>query len=797
MSHTPGRYSTLYWSCNTLTIQNGMKYLIVCGQIVALLMLTGCNQSPQRLLEAANKYHANKRYKEASILYRKAITKDKTFGEAYYREGLNLLDENQPVEAAKFLRRAADLQPGNSDAETKLAEIYLAAYSAYPKKLRNLLPDIRDLTSKILKKDPNSFNGIRLQGMLDLADDDKEKALVQFERANTIHPYSRDVVGWYAETLSALGHAPEAQKLLQDMAAHDKTWGPAYDLLYLLDMHNNDPVKAEVVLRQRAANDPTNAVAINNLANFLSVHNRPDEAEAVMKKVLDDKAHFSAAREMLGDFYFRGRKFDKALEQYQAGVKEDSKNALHYQQRIVGTYSALGRSSDALQLSKELVEKNPKDSTSNELYASLLLETGRGADVTKSLGELQKLVQNNGKNAILRMDLARAYFELGDRDKSMTEAQEAVHIQPNMMAAHLVIGRILEDRKQHAKALEQTDIILNAEPQNPDARLVRDRALIGINQIDQAQPELLQLVAKYPKMTDAHMELANVYLMQKDYPKAKDQLEAVWAAKDARGFLGLQSIEMEIGKPDQAVQAVQQLVDQNPKILGYRFALANFEVTAAQKEHQDAGRVKGLLARAGDNYKEILKTTTNSADIWTRLGIIQRELGQYDAALASFEQAGSADSKNATAFLNRGMLLEFLGREKEARDMYNRVLGVDPENTMALNNLAFLAAESGDNLDQAMTLAEHAKKRMPNNPNISDTLGYVYYKKNLNSEAIRIFKQVVEDDPKNATFRYHLAMALLKQGDKQQAKEEAQKALQMSSQPQEQNKIRTLVSQIG
>jgi hypothetical protein len=37
----------------------------------------------------------------------------------------------------------------------------------------------------------------------------------------------------------------------------------------------------------------------------------------------------------------------------------------------------------------------------------------------------------------------------------------------------------------------------------------------------------------------------------------------------------------------------------------------------------------------------------------------------------------------------------------------------------------------------------------------------------------------------------------LKQGDKQQAKAEAQKALQMSLVPQEQNKIRTLVSQIG
>jgi uncharacterized protein HemY len=130
-------------------------------------------------------------------------------------------------------------------------------------------------------------------------------------------------------------------------------------------------------------------------------------------------------------------------------------------------------------------------------------------------------------------------------------------------------------------------------------------------------------------------------------------------------------------------------------------------------------------------------------------------------------------------------------------DIYNRMLGVDPNNTLALNNLAMLNAEAGKNLDQALTFAERAKQRVPDNPNISDTLGYVYYKRDLNTEALRIFRQIVQDQPENSTFRLHLAMALLKQGDKQAARSEAEKALKSASQPQQQSEIRSFVSQIG
>ena len=100
-----------------------MKPVLSFVPICALLALTSCSQSPEKLLAAANKFHENKKYQEASILYQKVVMKDKTNAEAYYREGLNLLDDGKVADAVPFLRRAVDLKPSNTDAEVKLAEI--------------------------------------------------------------------------------------------------------------------------------------------------------------------------------------------------------------------------------------------------------------------------------------------------------------------------------------------------------------------------------------------------------------------------------------------------------------------------------------------------------------------------------------------------------------------------------------------------------------------------------------------------------------------------------------------------
>jgi Flp pilus assembly protein TadD len=110
-----------------------------------------------------------------------------------------------------------------------------------------------------------------------------------------------------------------------------------------------------------------------------------------------------------------------------------------------------------------------------------------------------------------------------------------------------------------------------------------------------------------------------------------------------------------------------------------------------------------------------------------------------------------------------------------------------------------MTAESGTaaNLDQALTYAERAKKHAPDSPDVSDTLGFVYFKKELNSEALRIFKQLATDHPQNSTFHFHFAMALAKSGDKQAARDEANKAMQLSTTPDEKNKITAFVNQLG
>ncbi len=122
-----------------------------------------------------------------------------------------------------------------------------------------------------------------------------------------------------------------------------------------------------------------------------------------------------------------------------------------------------------------------------------------------------------------------------------------------------------------------------------------------------------------------------------------------------------------------------------------------------------------------------------------------------------------------------------------------------PDNALVLNNLAYMTAESGSsaNLDQALTYAERAKKHAPDSADVNDTLGYVYFKKDLNSEALRIFKQLAQDHPQNSTFHLHFAMALAKSGDKQGALDEAHKALQNANTPDEKNKVNSFVSQLG
>jgi Flp pilus assembly protein TadD len=123
-------------------------------------------------------------------------------------------------------------------------------------------------------------------------------------------------------------------------------------------------------------------------------------------------------------------------------------------------------------------------------------------------------------------------------------------------------------------------------------------------------------------------------------------------------------------------------------------------------------------------------------------------------------------------------------------------LKIQPDNPVALNNLAYLKAEKGIDLDQAQTMAQRARQRAPNSAEIADTLGWIYIKRNLSEEAVRVFQDLVAKDPKNPKFHYHYGMALYEKGDKPSTKRELLMALDDKPSKDDEAKIRDLLAKL-
>jgi predicted Zn-dependent protease len=114
-----------------------------------------------------------------------------------------------------------------------------------------------------------------------------------------------------------------------------------------------------------------------------------------------------------------------------------------------------------------------------------------------------------------------------------------------------------------------------------------------------------------------------------------------------------------------------------------------------------------------------------------------------------------------------------------------------------MNNLAFLLADIGTDLDRALALAEAAQRSAPNNPGIADTVGWLYVKKGLNDSAIQIFTGLVKKYPDDPAIRYHYAVALLQKGQTAEAKAEFVISLSKNPPKEMTDKIRQILSKVG
>jgi tetratricopeptide (TPR) repeat protein len=195
-----------------------------------------------------------------------------------------------------------------------------------------------------------------------------------------------------------------------------------------------------------------------------------------------------------------------------------------------------------------------------------------------------------------------------------------------------------------------------------------------------------------------------------------------------------------------------------------------------------AGRLYATLseyAKAEEYVRRVVAIEPANLQAYELLGAFFRRQGRTEQAIAEFDQIAKRSPNPVGAHTMIGMLLEEQNRVEEARKRYEQALAADSTAAVPANNLAWLIAEHGGNLDEALRLAQTAKAALPESPFVTDTLGWIYYKKGLLPQAVTALKESVEKEPRVATFHYHLGLSQAKNGDAAQARESLQTALKL------------------
>jgi beta-lactamase regulating signal transducer with metallopeptidase domain/tetratricopeptide (TPR) repeat protein len=290
---------------------------------------------------------------------------------------------------------------------------------------------------------------------------------------------------------------------------------------------------------------------------------------------------------------------------------------------------------------------------------------------------------------------------------------------------------------------------------------------------------------------DALYRSAAAYFNEGRYQEAEEAFRKIYQLDPGnfKGIVGLAEVYMRENKQDEAIRFVQSEADKNPTRLEFRTALGNLLVRVGKDDLAIAE-----FQRALDSGTKDSKTV---GDLYFRIGEANRRMGDLNAAIRAFQQAKAADPKNTAVLLQIAMILDGTGRQSEVKSAYDGLLKAEPDNAVALNNLAFIKAEEGVDLDGALAMAQRALQKMPNSPDIMDTIGWIYLKKSMSDDAIAAFRNAVQAATTQPAFHYHLAMALIQKGDNSGAMQELQAALKNNPSNTEEQQIRELMQKVG
>jgi tetratricopeptide (TPR) repeat protein len=776
-------------------------------RIFALFCLTftliNCSFDPQvvkkKYLDSGNKYFEKGRYKEAQIMYRRALSKDQKYGEAWYKLAMTSLKLNQAANAVPSLRRAAELLPKGSkesnEANLNLAEILLAAAQTTDIEARSkpLVDEVHDITDTFLKRDPKSYEGHKLTADILLTDALRvyktgdvvkskatlEQAIAEYRTTMQSRPDDTLTSLSLARALALYGELGEAEQLFRAAIDKEPTNTGPYLELYRIYLSEKKVSDGENLLKKAIGANPKDSKFPAILAaHYFANGNRP-EGIKVLDKMKQDLKTFPQAYFTAGDFYLRTRDTESAVKQYQEGEVKDKAHKADYQKRIIGVLVGQGKTAQAYELNLDILKDNPKDPEARGLKATFLLDKG---DINQAINELQSVVTARPENFVARFQLGRAHYAKQEYEQARQQFEKSIALRKDYLPPRLALAQVSIARGDYEGALKICQEALKIDPNSGAAKLLLSAAMMRQGDFKESRATLMNVLNTAPKQPETLLELGVLNLMEKKYEDAAATFRKAYDADPAnlKGLMGQSEAYFLMGKPDEAINVIQTEVNRFP---------------ARSELKRDLGDMQfrtGHIDQAIGTFREIMPLYKDNAkiqgDLYARIadGYIRKK--DFPQAIDQLRKGHELEPDSTQIINALALLLESGGNHAEARKLYQESISRKQDDPEALNNLAYLMAETGGNLDEALTLATRAKQKLPNNMEISDTIGWIYLKKSLADRAIEIFKETTAKSPENSTYHYHYAMAYMLKGDRANAKKQCEEALKAKPKDAEEEK---------
>ena len=736
-----------------------VQSLIRVAALVLTTALAACSDveaDKQRYLQSGNEFFEQKKYQEAVVEYRNAIALDERFGEARYKLAESYVALGDAGNAFRHYVRAADLLPDNNEVQLKAATLLLLA---------GQFDDAKTRVQRVVDADPSNAQAHVLLGNILAGMRDLDGAVSQVEEAIQVDPNRGASYSSLGALRLAQGEREAARAAFDKAVAVDPASVDARMALAVFQLQVGETADAEKTVRAALDLDPRHALANRAMFTLLLVSGRAPEGESYLKAFVaslpPDRAAFT-----LADYYVAMKRDADATALLQPLTGRDSTSTEAHLRLARIEYAA-----DPTAAHRRLdgvLSKSPQHVDARLTKGRWLLAEGKPAEALEQTDPAVKAMPSNVSAHYLT---GLIHAELNDSRAAIAAFNEVLRLNPRAAAAQLQLSRLQLAQGAVAETIQLAESALKNAPGNPEARLTLASGLIAQRDLARAEPLVAQLLEEYPNVSAVEALNGMRHLARKNLPLARAAYERALQLdpRSYPAFAGLTALDMVEQNTTQARARVEARLSASPNDV--RVLMLASRVYLAVNDQPTAERT----------LRRIVELSPADSRAYSMLGQLYVAQQRLPEARAEFDALAERNPRSVTARTLAAMLSHSTEEIDDAKKRYREILEMDGNAAIAANNLAWILAEEGKDLDEALRLAELAATAAPDRPEIHDTLGWVYYRKELPTLAIAPFEKSVSQSPDNPVYHYHLGLAHAKSGNVERARDALNTALKLDA----------------